>query len=173
MSARLDALEKISIHAPREGCDGWTTCLITRAVISIHAPREGCDTIGGAVSLPVAKFQSTHPVRGATAQKAYDEAVKAFQSTHPVRGATLWKQANGDQSGISIHAPREGCDRLTCQVIGDLREFQSTHPVRGATEAAGRVVLVLPISIHAPREGCDPRVVAAFRGVHDFNPRTP
>ena len=89
MSARLDALEKISIHAPR----------------------EGCDTIGGAVSLPVAKFQSTHPVRGATAQKAYDEAVKAFQSTHPVRGATLWKQANGDQSGTSIHAPREGCDR--------------------------------------------------------------
>ena len=33
--------------------------------ISIHAPREGCDPAG--IHLPTSsRFQSTHPVRGAT-----------------------------------------------------------------------------------------------------------
>ena len=33
-----------------------------------------------------------------------------FQSTHPVRGATLLVKIDVARSGISIHAPREGCD---------------------------------------------------------------
>ena len=38
-------VERISIHAPREGCDTasrWSPTRISH--ISIHAPREGCDT---------------------------------------------------------------------------------------------------------------------------------
>ena len=35
----------ISIHAPREGCDGALIDKMQAALnISIHAPREGCDT---------------------------------------------------------------------------------------------------------------------------------
>ena len=34
-----------------------------------------------------------------------------FQSTHPVRGATDGERQYRDDDGISIHAPREGCDR--------------------------------------------------------------
>ena len=33
----------VSIHAPREGCDGSGIVLIHIAEVSIHAPREGCD----------------------------------------------------------------------------------------------------------------------------------
>ena len=33
----------ISIHAPREGCDGATDGCAVYYCISIHAPREGCD----------------------------------------------------------------------------------------------------------------------------------
>ena len=33
-------------------------------------------------------FQSTHPVRGATASSASEITREGFQSTHPVRGAT-------------------------------------------------------------------------------------
>ena len=33
-----------------------------------------------------------------------------FQSTHPVRGATAGEDLPEDQQQISIHAPREGCD---------------------------------------------------------------
>ena len=35
--------------------------------ISIHAPREGCDPINCKRVMVVGIFQSTHPVRGATA----------------------------------------------------------------------------------------------------------
>ena len=33
----------ISIHAPREGCDAHRTQTARFEIISIHAPREGCD----------------------------------------------------------------------------------------------------------------------------------
>ena len=78
--------------------------------------------------------------------------------------------------GISIHAPREGCD-LTLTIPADgagfqsthpvrgatdnnvfqgaISLFQSTHPVRGATDAEQTGDLRGVISIHAPREGCD------------------
>ena len=56
----------ISIHAPREGCDNPCSGADRRAGISIHAPREGCDEMDVLVGIPAEKFQSTHPVRGAT-----------------------------------------------------------------------------------------------------------
>ena len=125
---------KISIHAPREGCDGWTTCLITRAVISIHAPREGCDTIGGAVSLPVAKFQSTHPVRGATPVNVVTQVFLVI-SIHAPREGCDFRDSRflAPFCLISIHAPREGCDVRRLPVRSGRARFQSTHPVRGAT----------------------------------------
>ena len=52
---------------------------------------------------------------------------------------------------ISIHAPREGCDRRLDD--GCLYGRQ--------------------ISIHAPREGCDPHCWAIAFAKPDFNPRTP
>ena len=59
------------------------------AEISIHAPREGCDRIGLLGHLIDDRFQSTHPVRGATAPNDTTHTVIIqFQSTHPVRGAT-------------------------------------------------------------------------------------
>ena len=102
-----------------------------------------------------------------------------FQSTHPARGATPGVFCSKGGAGISIHAPREGCDGITA-VYEELEQvFQSTHPARGATRRAiirrarnllyfnprtPRGVRLLPwcvtarrssISIHAPREGCD------------------
>ena len=79
--------------------------------------------------------------------------------------------------GISIHAPRAGCDANAAKGFGkfavfqsthpvrgattilglDLRTrlFQSTHPVRGATRGCKKDVPRGAISIHAPRAGCD------------------
>ena len=122
-------------------------------------------------------FQSTHPVRGATSTRLCPRWILLFQSTHPVRGATIPPHGLGAGDDISIHAPREGCDRLRPPARGGLaisihapREgcdgridgetmgaflFQSTHPVRGATGDGLEVRLLGGISIHAPREGCD------------------
>ena len=56
-------------------------------------------------------FQSTHPVRGATHPQSAWIAGVEFQSTHPVRGATQRGHLYCPTHNISIHAPREGCDR--------------------------------------------------------------
>ena len=63
----------------------------------------------------------------------YETVTNGFQSTHPVRGATLRVVVGACAVRISIHAPREGCDRLCNALIFDSVGFQSTHPVRGAT----------------------------------------
>ena len=56
-----------------------------------------------------------------------------FQSTHPVRGATACRYPLAYLVAISIHAPREGCDWINLISDAKSRIFQSTHPVRGAT----------------------------------------
>ena len=57
----------ISIHAPCEGCDlAWQRDTLCDVCISIHAPREGCDLRSAVPSAVLVRFQSTHPVRGAT-----------------------------------------------------------------------------------------------------------
>ena len=101
----------ISIHAPREGCDRRQGVSYRHHRISIHAPREGCDCKGWIYPIPAREFQSTHPARGATSDIAYYVPHAVFQSTHPARGATCIPQFPPQMPSISIHAPREGCDR--------------------------------------------------------------
>ena len=51
-------------------------------------------------------FQSTRPVRGATAKLDLDSARKVFQSTRPVRGATSTARRFSDSSfGFNPRAP--------------------------------------------------------------------
>ena len=81
-----------------------------------------------------ARFQSTHPARGATVSLLRPpRAIPVFQSTHPARGATYGYGARAPGSRISIHAPREGCDAEIAKHTLHLLQFQSTHPARGAT----------------------------------------
>ena len=60
----------ISIHAPLAGCDIRVVRMPGRIGISIHAPLAGCDTPTDSRERPAARFQSTHPLRGATRQTA-------------------------------------------------------------------------------------------------------
>ena len=57
----------ISIHAPREGSDGAEPVRHLPGAISIHAPREGSDHQAAVQEQAQPQFQSTLPVRGATA----------------------------------------------------------------------------------------------------------
>ena len=168
---------RISIHAPREGCD---FCLFAQTaegiMISIHAPREGCDSGQSVVCRCPCHFNPRTP-RG-------------------VRLIYFRRLAKAMAARISIHAPREGCDNISTETIEVSNAFQSTHPARGATawppalrrcnhyfnprtprgvrrvyDGAG------PrndgISIHAPREGCDYFLISMVYSVPNFNPRTP
>ena len=95
--------------------------------ISIHAPREGCDKPDLSV-LKDMQFQSTHPVRGATSLANRINPVGEFQSTHPVRGATPDRSPDGGGQGISIHAPREGCDPSTTPGMVTVTDFNPRTP---------------------------------------------
>ena len=109
--SRQERCHIISIHAPREGCDDAVEHARAELDISIHAPREGCDQGAIVQALAGKEFQSTHPVRGATRLTLLPVMAISFQSTHPVRGATFAiRFQQSCRTGISIHAPREGCD---------------------------------------------------------------
>ena len=56
-----------------------------------------------------------------------------FQSTPPVKAATLDGLTFAELSEISIHAAREGGDRLVLLPEVLFAEFQSTPPVKAAT----------------------------------------
>ena len=130
---------KISIHAPRAGCDDPWPC--GAACPANFNPRTPCGVrpLGTGTRCVIAPFQSTHPVRGATFTHFWPPpGIGIFQSTHPVRGATVY---NGFLDGLI--------------------QFQSTHPVRGAT-SSGPIRPALPgISIHAPRAGCDYTIISS------------
>ena len=124
--------------------------------------------------LPLIQFQSTHPARGATF--LYPHPVSnhlVFQSTHPARGATSQHHFLCFSMAISIHAPREGCDKQSLVQIVYLYYFNPRTP-RGVRPGRGVCNFISnKISIHAPREGCDtPALVKAFYD-YNFNPRTP
>ena len=78
-----------------------------------------------------------------------------FQFTHPGRGATGSYSSFFSGCGVSIHAPREGCDLSVKDLALRILVFQFTHPGRGATDEAREGVIAHRVSIHAPREGCD------------------
>ena len=101
----------------------------------------------------------------------------------------------GQQSYISIHAPRTGSDIVCCTAkpveahfnprsphgerhdFADVKclksRFQSTLPARGATGLISPVQIFLMISIHAPRTGSDFFCCAAGSVISNFNPRSP
>ena len=129
---------------------------LVEATISIHAPHAGCDVAERGDLRLLQKFQSTHPMRGATHRQIPRSACARdfnprtpcgvrpcrvqrvylhgqFQSTHPMRGATYRKTDNlCTTKDISIHAPHAGCD-------------VDRRPL----------FLGESISIHAPHAGCD------------------
>ena len=123
----------ISIHAPLAGCDIIGGNPSDTIKISIHAPLAGCDWWNVFRRGDVYRFQSTHPLRGATSRKELVCSFIGFQSTHPLRGATLRREVAGNRQRISIHAPLAGCDACKPEGIRFCSKFQSTHPLRGAT----------------------------------------
>ena len=127
------------------------------------------------------RFQSTHPLRGATIKCLHPNALQSlisihappagcdiivyrkvrkpvkFQSTHPLRGATAL--CCNPFFYINDFNPRTPCGvRRSKEIHGTgIRGFQSTHPLRGATLQEASMDQQARISIHAPPAGCDGR----------------
>ena len=141
---------RVSIHAPREGCDRRAISVQTRSIVfQFTHPGRGATT-NGESSIDFEAFQFTHPGRGATGMLLPCMCREMFQFTHPGRGATEERTRAKSEAGVSIHAPREGCDRRRISRIIDAE-----------------------VSIHAPREGCDSPGYVAPPPCRRFNSRTP
>ena len=202
----MDALQTradtaISIHAPLAGCDRPRRR--QTSAFPHFNPRTPCGVRrrpSRSTFFPP-RFQSTHPLRGATRSAMRRWPLKtisihaplagcdrsgrtgcdfksSFQSTHPLRGATL-------PLAVSNCTRRDFNPRTPCGVRPDGlkfyprgRGFQSTHPLRGATGTARRAVRRSLISIHAPLAGCDapcalrPAPFAKFQSTHPLRGAT-
>ena len=147
----------ISTHAPREGCDAGAEGGKQVGVdISIHAPREGCDGMMIATTMQSARFQSTHPARGATPRRMVQNRHGAISIHAPREGCDvqIGRRAQDDAKHFNPRTPRgvrplimdafiananfnprtpRGVRRFGCHITPLFYQFQSTHPARGAT----------------------------------------
>ena len=102
------------------------------------------------------EFQFTHPVWGATSLRSACAGRKEwFQFTHPVWGATKACVIDEETHGVSIHAPRVGCDPRTTSVRCHDGCFNSRTPCGVRHWLVLWIVNSKCVSIHAPRVGCD------------------
>ena len=156
--AGRDDLEREALHDDR---------------ISIRAPRAGCDHYTLHVHLGFGIFQSTRPVWGATGHDPRKGAGGSI-SIHAPRVGRDQRYKRGHFAGqisihaprvgrdltrrspppapsrISIHAPRVGRDHSLLTVYRAAGEFQSTRPVGARQDLPAVLKPVAAISIHAP-----------------------
>ena len=66
---------------------------------------------------------------------------------------------------ISIHAPREGCDKIDCATCIGFSIFQSTHPARGATPAVHNDVVMNTFQSTHPARGATTVMEHALLGL--------
>ena len=140
----------ISIHAPLAGRDLSFRQLLSLRGISIHAPLAGRDDINIVVQSVLDGFQSTRPLRGATASR---------RSLSP-----RWS---------CYFNPRAPCGarlRLCCNQWAEI-QFQSTRPLRGATTRPARKTDILLFQSTRPLRGATRAL--SYCNVSDFNPRAP
>ena len=142
--------------------------------ISIHAPRVGCDHCVCDGRHDHHKFQSTHPVWGATSRSCpLPPPLSNFNPRTPCGVRPSHSPLSFPHRLISIHAPRVGCDSIHDTILGIFRDFNPRTPC-GVRLRLGCVDRLHPlISIHAPRVGCDPISTKSSMAALHFNPRTP
>ena len=88
LSLRDGCNAHVSIHAPHAGRDRDVEAVLDVALVSIHAPHAGRDITCRFAPPPPRRFQSTRPMRGATAQTVLEVIAR----------------------NVSIHAPHAGRD---------------------------------------------------------------
>ena len=142
--------------------------------ISIHAPRAGCDFAAQQCCCETNRFQSTHPVRGATGYHRHNMPELQISIHAPRAGCDGFTPSSlFPHSEISIHAPRAGCDSVRPAHHSGLSYFNPRTPCGVRPFLVDLRLAPAVISIHAPRAGCDQTGAVPFCRSDHFNPRTP
>ena len=101
------------------------------------------------------KFQSTHPVRGATRRGAPYQRCRRISIHAPRAGCDVVLQRHRQPLRISIHAPRAGCDVRSDAYARSHQDFNPRTPCGVRLTPQTALAYMLDISIHVPRAGCD------------------
>ena len=123
--------------------------------ISIHAPRAGCDRRNSNSSRRIMNFNPRTPcgVRRLREFSRFRGAYFNPRTPCGVRRDADHRRQN--RRAISIHAPRAGCDNneVLCKFL--IQDFNPRTPC-GVRRAVRKMIREYGrISIHAPRAGCD------------------
>ena len=141
------------------------------------------------------KFQSMHPLRGATSRNLEKPRIIVISIHAPLAGCDRGGSMTALTRLISIHAPLAGCDirlrsggRLAAnfnpctpcgvrpaQAAGRrwMEDFNPCTPCGVRPTATTIANIICQISIHAPLAGCDRRRVHTLPRSTNFNPCTP
>ena len=144
--------------------------------VSIHAPREGCDNDGYLTHISRYTFQFTHPGRGATLKrKAFVLTICSSFNSRTPGGVRLASGSLSSSVGMVFQFthPGRGATHRVGRSLTKATKFQFTHPGRGATALSRSIQPLSCVSIHAPREGCDSKQTASPYTAFCFNSRTP
>ena len=116
----LEYILKIVNFNPRTPCGVRRSVgihQVGKQIISIHAPLAGCDRLATTKTAHALHFNPRTPCGVRRLNGTADCSNLLFQSTHPLRGATVNRAGKAFCVLISIHAPLAGCDSkyIPCQ----------------------------------------------------------
>ena len=163
----------ISIHAPLAGCDIFSQLVSPCSFIPIHAPLAGCDVSS---VMPCNASMNFNPRTPCGVRRTHPRTARArnrFQSTHPLRGATRLIPPLFIQLFISIHAPLAGCDRRKNDVQRPVVHFNPRTPCGVRPYQAARIVFTLSFQSTHPLRGATQTPSRHCQTARNFNPRTP
>ena len=141
-------------------------------------PRSPCGErrLAWPAALTFRRFQSTLPVRGATAVRVFDWHLQLSISIHAPRAGSDYLQQDAP-AAPGYFNPRSPCGERLCPFRPPSGSCTiSIHAPRAGSDIAPRsyAVIISRISIHAPRAGSDhSQVCKKQRDQHHFNPRSP
>ena len=104
-------------------------------IISIHAPLAGCDHAGSKRHGLRVDFNPRTPCGVRRCGSSASQPIFRFQSTHPLRGATVTAGETVMFLWISIHAPLAGCD-LACSHLLNIDPISIHAPLAGCDVGA-------------------------------------
>ena len=142
-------------------------------MISIHAPLTGSDGRCLPESGRLGHFNPRSPYGERRPNRPPPCAARRFQSTLPLRGATAGSALTTVINEISIHAPLTGSDSSRLNFRSTARAFQSTLPLRGATDSVCAGIHEDPFQSTLPLRGATLSGIRGERKRSYFNPRSP
>ncbi len=144
----------LSILAPLAGSDFVPYKMSSYPFLSILAPLAGSDTTPTVAPTGLRSFNPRSPCGERHLRETGRPILVSFQSSLPLRGATAARAVPALQAAFN---PRSPCGerRTNKPIMASFVHFQSSLPLRGATHTVTDDALAASLSILAPLAGSD------------------